>query len=149
MKTSQTLATNLSRAVTALSGLALLILAVYLPRITRFYMHVKPDAGASFPVVLVILYGILLMGACALVSLWILLTLVRAGNVFTQPSVACLRVLSLACVFAGILFAVLGIWYYFSLAIAAAALFLGLILHVLKNCLQEAVYIKQENDFTV
>lgn len=139
--------TIVSQIVTGIGGAAVAGLAIFLPKIVRFYEKLRPDVPTEFS--LSLLYLILLAGAAAVVALWILLGEVRGGRVFTAKPVACLRVLSWSCIAAGILFGILGIHYLFSILVAVAALFLGLILRVLKNCLQEAVLIKEENDFTI
>lgn len=147
MKISQSFSTLLSQIATGIAGIGVAVLAFLLPRIVRFYGGLHPEA--SYGLSLALLYAILLCGAAAVVALWVLLACVRSGRVFTQIPVLCLRVLSWSCVMAGVFFVLLGFYYYFSFLVGAAALFLGLILRVVKNCLAEAVTLKEENDFTI
>ncbi len=147
MKIDRAFSTFLSRLATAFAGILVVALAILMPRIVRLY--IGPE-GSGYALILTLLYGILLFGSLAVAFLWILLSRVSAGSVFSDLSVLCLRVLSWSCVGAGILFIGLGFMsFYFSFAVGAAALFLGLILRVVKNCLEEATRIKEENDFTI
>ena len=121
--------------------------AVFLPLLVRTYLVVRPEVPYAF--CLTVLYLILAAGAVAVISLWVLLMYVRRKKVFTRVPVRCLRILSWCCIWAGIAFGVLGIYFTFSFLVAAAALFLGLILRVVKNCLEEASILKEENDYTI
>ena len=48
-----------------------------------------------------------------------------------------------------LIFALLGVAYLFSLLVTVAALFVALILRVLKNVFSIAVELKAENDYTI
>ena len=78
-----------------------------------------------------------------------LLLLVRRHQVFTDRAVSCLRTISWCCfIEAGLL--CLGIVYFRLLPVLAfVAGFLGLVLRVVKNVIEEAVALKAENDFTI
>ena len=57
--------------------------------------------------------------------------------------------ISWCCFAVAIIFALLGIAYLFSLIVTVAALFIALILRVLKNVFSIAVELKAENDYTI
>ena len=78
-----------------------------------------------------------------------LLLLVKKHLVFTDKAVSCLRTISWCCfIEAGLL--CLGIVYFRLLPVLAfVAGFLGLVLRVVKNVIEEAVALKAENDFTI
>ena len=78
-----------------------------------------------------------------------LLLLVRRHQVFTGRAVSCLRTISWCCfIEAGLL--LLGVRYFYMMpALAFVAGFLGLVLRVVKNVIEEAVALKAENDFTI
>lgn len=78
-----------------------------------------------------------------------LLRLVQKGQVFTAVSISSLRGISWCCVFAGLLFVLLGWYFPLSLAVGFVAVFVGLCLRVMKNVIEEATVIKSENDLTV
>jgi hypothetical protein len=95
------------------------------------------------------IYACAVPGLIALFSLDRLLANIKAKNVFISKNVKYLRVISW-CSFAvsAILF-VSGFYYLLFLLIAVAAAFFGLILRVVKNVIEQAVAIKNENDFTI
>lgn len=88
-------------------------------------------------------------GLIALFSLDRLLANIKKKDVFIKKNVKYLRVISW-CSFAvsAILF-VSGFYYLLFLVVAVAAAFFGLILRVVKNVIEQAVAIKNENDFTI
>ncbi len=81
--------------------------------------------------------------------LFFLLNRVRAEKVFTDRSIGLLRGVSWACYLLAAAFIGIGFTYTFSFAAAFLAVFLGLCLRVVKNVLEEACRIKDENDLTV
>lgn len=69
--------------------------------------------------------------------------------VFTCRNVARLRELSWCCIAAGLICLFSALYYLPFLLIAVAAAFMGLILRVVKNVFEQAVALKDENDFTI
>ena len=92
---------------------------------------------------LVTIYACAIPGLISLFSLDRLLANIKAKNVFVEEVISW-------CSFAvsAILF-VFGFYYLLSLLVAIAAAFFGLILRVVKNVIEQAVIIKNENDFTI
>ena len=120
-----------------------LFLPVYLPSHGGLY-------GETLPVGLVALaYIYLIPVAVADGFLVKLLLLVKKRQVFTDRAVSCLRTISWCCfIEAGLL--LLGVIYYYVVPILAfIVFFLGLVLRVVKNVIEEAVALKAENDFTI
>lgn len=87
--------------------------------------------------------------ALAVGMLFVLLLRVKVGKVFTDKSVALIRGVSWACYLLTLSFIGIGFTYNLSFAAAFLAVFLGLCLRVVKNVLEEACRIKDENDLTV
>ena len=87
--------------------------------------------------------------ALAVGMLFVLLLRVKVGKVFTDKSVALIRGVSWACYLLALSFIGIGFTYNLSFAAAFLAVFLGLCLRVVKNVLEEACRIKDENDLTV
>ena len=119
------------------------LLPVYLPAHGGLY-------GETLPVGLVALaYIYLIPVAVADGFLVKLLLLVKKRQVFTDRAVSCLRTISWCCfIEAGLL--LLGVIYYYVVPILAfIVFFLGLVLRVVKNVIEEAVALKAENDFTI
>ena len=125
-----------------LIGLGVL-LPVYLPAHGGLY-------GETMPVKLVILIYLCLVPIALADGLLVrLLLLVKGRQVFTDRAVSCLRTISWCCFLeAGLL--LLGVFYFYMMPVLAfVAGFLGLVLRVVKNVIEEAVALKAENDFTI
>lgn len=122
------------------------------PFMVQFYDEhvILPSGGESlFVPLLITLYCIVPPAVFALINLDLLLWNIRKEKPFVQNNVRYLRRISYCC------FAVSVIFIYFSFhrpigfVIVFAAAFFGLILRVVKNCFEQAVAIREENDFTV
>lgn len=86
----------------------------------------------------------------ALIMLGRLLGNIRKEQIFIPANVKCLRIISWCC-FAIAIVMLCG-WPYISTVlvfIAAAAAFFGLLMRVVKNVIDAACAIKNENDFTI
>ena len=96
-------------------------------------------------------YSVLLLVLFSDVCLMLLLNNVRQGAIFTDRSVTYLRIISWASILAG----VLNIPLFFMLhlisvlCVSFVALFLGIVLRVVKNVIEEGTVIKEENDSTI
>ena len=79
-----------------------------------------------------------------------LLLLVRKHLVFTDKAVSCLRTISWCCFLeAGLCLVSTILYLRIHLALFFVSGFLGLVLRVVKNVIEEAVALKAENDFTI
>ena len=94
-------------------------------------------------------YAVLADVMVADIILFLLLLFVRKDEVFTQKSVALVRGVSWCCICLGLIFMAIGMYFYIAWAVAFAALFLGICIRVVKNVIEQATEIKQENDLTV
>lgn len=126
----------------------LLAAAVFLPFYVRLISGIF-DSGTHFVLFLVIGYSVLLLAGIADILLFLLLRLVRSGQIFTAAAVSKIRGISWCCIAAGVLFAALAPFFLISAAVAFVALFVGLCLRVVKNAVEQAAEIKSENDLTV
>ena len=84
-----------------------------------------------------------------LFSLNKLLSYIRNENVFIFDNVKLLRAISWCCFVVAVILLFSGFYYILFLFGAVAAGFFGLILRVVKNVIEQAVIIKNENDFTI
>ena len=100
-------------------------------------------------VVTVMIYICDIFAITAVVALNKLLSNISKEEVFTEQNTKCLRIISWCIVFAGITFIVFSLWRYEFLFAAFFAMFLGLVMRVLKNVFEKAVELKSENDFTI
>ena len=85
----------------------------------------------------------------ALYSLLKLLFNIKKDRIFISQNVTYLRIISWCCFAVAIVTLVGGILYIPYLVIAVAAAFVGLMLRVVKNVMQNAVEINQENELTI
>lgn len=88
----------------------------------------------------------------AYVTLYSLLRLlgnIRRGDTFTRRNVSYLRRISWCCIAVGAITLVGGVLYLPFLAISVCAAFVGLMLRVVKNVMQCATEIKEENELTI
>lgn len=93
--------------------------------------------------------------SCAAVGFVILFVLdrlvsnIRKGEVFVDKNVKLLRVLSYCCFIIAVITLIFARLRIIVFVITFAAAFIGLILRVIKNCFEQAVILREENDFTV
>lgn len=74
---------------------------------------------------------------------------IKKGDTFTRNNVSYLKTVSWCCFAIGIITFVGGFFYMPFLFVAAAGGFLGMFLRVLKNVMQSAVEIAEENELTI
>lgn len=84
-----------------------------------------------------------------LYSLIRLLFNIRNGNTFIRRNVTYLRCISWCCYAVAGITLVGGVFYLPFLVVAVAAGFVGLMLRVVKNVMQSAVEIREENELTI
>ncbi len=87
--------------------------------------------------------------AVLLLSLNRLLAGISLGEVFTAGNIALLRRCSWCCMIVAAICLLFTAALFYFLLVAAAAAFIGLILRVIKNVFQQALALKEENDYTI
>ncbi|MBQ8397324.1 MAG: DUF2975 domain-containing protein [Clostridia bacterium] len=157
-RVSRRASTMLSYALSLITLPILVVITILLPRILRLYVQVvyTPEMAASpnlmerIPVTLwIVIYVGVAIAYLADGAMLVLLGRVRHEQVFTDRSVACLRILSWCCIGEAVCFFYVGFYFRFSFAVSFAAFFIGAALRVVKNVVEEATAIKAENDFTI
>jgi len=142
---------QLSLVCTKVVILLVVICAVFMPKfITRYidFSYIPVEESNLYPF-MAILYSCCIPAMAALICLHILLGNIKKENVFVGVNVKLLRAISWCC-FAAAFVMVFASWYYLLFALMAVAVaFIGLILRVVKNVIEEAVRIKSENDLTI
>ena len=94
-------------------------------------------------------YPCAFLGIVAVISLIKMLFRIKNGNPFCKENVKSLKLISWCCFFVALI-TLLGSFLYLPLIIiTVAAGFFGLILRVVKNVIQSAVELKNENDLTI
>ncbi|MBE6903173.1 MAG: DUF2975 domain-containing protein [Ruminococcaceae bacterium] len=115
----------------------------------REYIGNNLDFTINQAFTLTLAYIILAVAMLADVLLFFLLLRVRANKIFTYQSVSLIRGVSWCCFLISAVFGILGIYFYISFIVFFVGVFLGLCLRIVKNVIEEATQIKEENDFTV
>jgi hypothetical protein len=122
---------------------------ITLPWLVKMYINYTNKSLDIYIPLLITLYSSLLPATAALISLDRLLANIRKSIIFVKKNVIILRILSWCCFVVSIIYLVFGWFYIISLLISFASAFFGLILRVLKNVFEQAVELKEENDFTI
>lgn len=136
----------LSQLLTAAVFIMMAIAVFLLPAILERYGIAQGDLRIPCTA---ILYLAVAGGLYADVSLHFLLMNIRRGAIFTQSSVKYLRRLSWCCFAECVIFFALMFYLSLGVLLSFACAFMGVILRVVKNVIEEAVDIKNENDYTI
>jgi hypothetical protein len=141
---------TLSKVFTVLFIAALAAALVFAPRLVRWLIYYSVNAHShQFGNFLITLYAGGAVLAVMLVCLYILLYNIGKGQVFTPKNISLLRGISWCCFVGGFICLVSAIYYLPWLAVALAAALMGLIVRVIKNMVQQALRLKEENDYTI
>lgn len=131
---------------------AVAVCCVTAPLMVRYYddtvVLAHGDPSVFLPL-LITLYCVVPPAVAALILLDMLLGNIKKGEPFTQKNVNLLRALSYCCFAVSVVFIYFSFLKPFAFVIVFAAAFMGLILRVIKNCFEQAVALREENDFTI
>lgn len=94
-------------------------------------------------------YAILITALVCCIAVTLLLLRVRKGLVFTPKSVSYIRFISWMCVLLAVIILIAQYFHSAAFIVTLAMSFLGLCLRVVKNVIEAATEIKNENDLTV
>lgn len=97
----------------------------------------------------VITYLAVPAGWGAIIILFRILINVDKGEIFTESNSKLLTTLSRLCLYVGILCGVATLKFFVFSLISISAFFIGLIVRVVRNIINQASLIKEENDMTV
>jgi len=142
---------QLSLICTKIVILLIIVCAVIMPKTIDRYIHyamIPMEISNLYPL-MAILYLCAIPAMAALICLHKLLGNIKKEEVFIMANVKLLRVISWCC-FATALLLVFAVKYYLLLGLVGITFaFLGLVLRVVKNVIEEAVHIKAENELTI
>ena len=129
--------------------LALVVVAVFmLPQIMQVYSIMR--GGIHVTSLMVALYISSIPGLICTLSLLKLLFNIRKNEIFVKQNVTILQVLSYCCLFVGIEYIAICYSRYIAMIfVGFAAIFIGIILRVIKNVFDKAIEIREENDYTI
>lgn len=144
----------LSQILVKIGYVFVAVCVIAAPRLVEVYETILESRNlpSMHTPLLITIYACVLPEGTALVCLDMLLRNIKKSRTFVSQNVKLLRILSFCC------FGVAGVFVYFSVyypyrpftfLIVFATAFLGIILRVVKNCFQQAIAIRKENDFTI
>lgn len=123
--------------------------AVAAPYLVKSYVSYAAKNPEIIGPLLATIYACSVPGLGALFCLDRLLANIKKKEVFIEKNVKYLRVISWCSFAVSAILLVSGFYYLLFLLIAIAAAFFGLILRVVKNVIEQAVAIKNDNDLTI
>lgn len=141
----------LSSAIIKVVYVLAAVCCVMCPYMVGYYdrMVVASGEPSVYLPLLITLYAAVPAAITALVCLDILLRNIRRGEPFIQQNVKMLRIISHCCFIEALVFAYFATLKLFVLVVMIACAFMGLILRVVKNVFEQAVSMREENDFTI
>lgn len=89
------------------------------------------------------------LGFVTLYSLIRLLLNIKKDSIFVVPNVKYLRRISWCCIIVSLITLAAGVFYIPYVFVSIAAGFMGLMLRVVKNVMENAVQLKEENELTI
>lgn len=130
--------------------IALVILFAFVaPSMVGSYLDYTTKNASLVTPLLVTIYFCCVPALVALFCLDRLLANIKKNLIFIDRNVRYLRLISWCCFAVSIILVFSGFYYILFLMVAVAAAFFGLILRVVKNVIEQAVILKNENDFTI
>ncbi|MBQ1215684.1 MAG: DUF2975 domain-containing protein [Firmicutes bacterium] len=149
MKWNSDKSVKLSVWCTRLALLLAILCAIFSPHIVNWYISVSGKAEWLAEPILISLLACCVPALGALLWLHKLLSNIAKDQVFTDENVFLLRRISWCCFLAALITIIAARFYLVFGVIGIAAAFMGLILRVVKNVIQQAVIIKSENELTI
>ncbi len=156
LKISRSISVYISIALTVIMFAGVVVLAFYAPSFIDALLSVSdvPEAFLSLAPtsrthLFIAAYAEIALMITGLSMLFALLVLVQRKKVFTAAAVELIRYISWCLVLMGVIMLTLSFCSSVALFVGAAVFFVGLTIRVVKNVIEEAVYLKEENDLTV
>ena len=138
----------LSLLFTTLFALAMVFLTFSIPWLVPFLCDfLKHEKDVNFMTVEAYLAGP--AGWGAVVLHYKILFNINNKKVFINNNVKFLNILSYLCLYVGIVSAVASSRYIAFVFVSISALFIGLIIRIVRNIIEEAIKIKEENELTI
>lgn len=139
---------TLSIAFTTLFALAMLFLTVSIPWLVPFLCEfLNHENDVTF--MMVVAYLAVPAGWGAVILLYKILFNINNKRVFVNENVKFLNILSWLCFYVGIVSAVASSRYVAFVFVSISAFFIGLIIRIVRNIIEEAIKLKEENELTI
>ena len=129
----------------------IIVCCVFAPLIVRVYDNgiIALTGSSVYMPMIITLYLAAAVALVIVTALDRLLSNIRHDKVFVPGNVKILRLISYCCFAVSLIFIYFSILRPFAWLVVIAAAFFGLILRVIKNVFEQAIEIKEENDFTI
>lgn len=144
--------TFLSSVLVKIVYVLIAVCCVFAPFMVKYYddnIIAPQNMQSVFVPLLITLYTAVPPAVIALVCLDKLLGNIKKNQPFVGANVKYLRVISYCCFAESLVFLYFSILKPFAFVIVFVAAFIGLILRVVKNVFEQAVAMREENDFTI
>ncbi len=138
----------LSQILIKICYVGIVVCAVIAPELVKLYEK-RAGTEGLYTLLLATLLCCVPPAVIALVCLDVLLWNIQKNRAFIEQNVKLLRSISYCCFCVAVIFIYFSIPRPFAFVIVFAAGFFGIIQRVVKNCFQQAVAIREENDFTI
>lgn len=140
----------LSQILIKICYAGIVVCAIIAPKLVELYAENVGEGGAGlYTPLLATLLCCVPPAIIALVCLDVLLWNIQRNRAFVEQNVKLLRAISYCCFCVAVIFIYFSVLRPFAFVIVFAAGFFGIILRVVKNCFQQAIAIREENDFTI
>ena len=139
----------LSSICTKIAIVLVIAAAIAMPKLVSTYVEYTGKNTEIVQSLLLTIYACAIPGLLSLLCLDRLLANIRRGDVFSEKNIKLLRALSWCSFTVSVILFISGFYYILFVIVAVCAAFLGLILRVIKNVFEQALVIKEENDFTI
>ena len=156
LKINRRLSVFISIVLTTVMFAGTVALAFYMPAFLRYLFSLLDKSGILSdlsPVRQTMLFAAAYAEIALMLSglgmLFALLLLVHKKKVFTLKAVELIRYISWCLILMGVVMISLTFFSLIALFAGTAVLFVGLTIRVVKNVIEEAVFLKEENDLTV
>lgn len=157
LKIDKKLSVILSLILTFVCFAGLIYMYFYMPTFTDYLLSLPDYSGKRLDLsngaqtaILVSHYFLLVLATVAVVLIFFLLRQVIKKVIFSQNTVALIRCISWCVLLAGAILAIEGfLCFEIFIFVGGVIFFMGIAIRVLKNVFEEAVAIKEENDYTV
>ncbi len=129
--------------------LSVILLGVFAPCLSRWYVEWRGISPILVTVIPVTYYVCALPALVALACLGMLLRNILREHIFHAVNSRLMNVVALCCIVVAVACGVATYWYLPFVFVAAAMLFIFLIVRVVRGCFNAAITLREENDLTI
>ena len=140
---------RLSIIVTRLFIAAIILLIFFLPYLAKIYLDAREISHGFLYNFIMPFYACIIPAGIALFCLDRLLARIKKDEVFVQSNIQAIRIISWCCFAISLITGGAAYFYPPYIFVTMIMFFCGVIVRVIKNVFTKAVFIKNENDYTI